>query len=216
MPSDSVPILRDQIWLEARFKLLWDNHFSDVRVGLPIDVTFGPAAQFRFGSIRHNGKRCQILINLLFALPEVPEYVVDATLAHELAHYVHGYGSGLRKLHANPHRGGIIDLELEKRGCGHLEAQAEAWRKLNWSALYQKYQARAIRRKAARTEQLSAAWQEYLARPGKRSLEEIESRMLRLAKRFQVAEPGFALDWVQPTIPKPGLSYCDPKEAGVR
>src|SRR6266849_6578723 len=104
--------LRTQEWLQGRFEIIWANHFSNARVGLPIDVFFGQPAQYRFGSIRQKGERCQILINLLFALPEIPEYVVDATIAHELAHYVHGYGSGLRKLHANPHRGGIIDLEL--------------------------------------------------------------------------------------------------------
>src|SRR5438445_748122 len=109
--------LRDNRWLESRFAYLWTNYYSDVRKGYPIEVKFGRPARYRFGSICNHGRHCRILINPLFARPEVPEYVVDATIAHELAHYVHGYGSGLPKLHAHPPRGGVIDKEMAKRGC---------------------------------------------------------------------------------------------------
>jgi hypothetical protein len=208
--------MRDEYWLKDRLKYLWVNHFADARAGLPITVRFGQAAQYRFGSIRQKGETCLILINGLFALQEVPDYVIDATLAHELAHYVHGYGSGLRKLHAHPHRGGIIDSELEKRGCAHLEKQAGAWRKQYWAAHYQKYQATALQRKAARTEQFSSAWKEYLSRPGKRSIDEIESRLSRLTGIFGVAEPRFRLDWLHPSMRRTGLSYWYRKEEIVR
>jgi hypothetical protein len=105
---------------------------------------------------------------------------------------------------------------LERRGCAHLEEQAETWRKLHWAAHYQKYQAGALRRKTARKEQLSSAWQEYLARSGKRRMEEIESRLMRLTKRFKVADPGFALEWLHPSMRRTGLSYWFRKEAVVR
>src|SRR6266700_2137874 len=98
MPSP----LRDNEWLEGRLKLLWGKYYSDAPAGLPIEVRFGRPAQYRFGSIRQKGDTCQIYMNPLFAHPDVPDYVIDATMVHELAHYVHGYGSGLTKLHEHP------------------------------------------------------------------------------------------------------------------
>src|SRR2546427_12688437 len=117
----TMPPKRDNLWLASRYRHLWSTYFLGARTGYPIDVKFGRSARYRYGSIFNRGRKCHILINGLFAHPEVPEYVVDATLVHELAHYVHGYASGLPKLHACPHRGGVIDKELERRGCGRPE-----------------------------------------------------------------------------------------------
>src|SRR5918912_973139 len=132
---------RDHAWLQARFRHLWDTYYSDARIGYPIEVKFGRSARYRYGSIYNTGRQCRITINGLFAHPEIPEYVVDATLAHELAHYVHGYGSGLPKLHSHPHRGGVIDKEMQRRGCFFLEEKAGAWRRENWQSFYERHAA---------------------------------------------------------------------------
>ncbi len=123
--SDRGPVLvRDAEWLAERVRLLWENHFADVPTGFPITTRFGTRAQYRFGSISAQNGKTLILLNRLFADPFVPTFVVDATLAHELAHYAHGFGSGLPRLYAHAHRGGVVDKELEKRGLGELSARA--------------------------------------------------------------------------------------------
>src|SRR5205814_1734563 len=84
------------------------GQFPDVQQGYPITTRFGIRARNRFGSIGAQDKKTIIMVNRLFADPCVPTFVVDGTLVHELAHYAHGFGSGLPKLYSDPHRGGVV------------------------------------------------------------------------------------------------------------
>ncbi|HEV2471285.1 MAG TPA: hypothetical protein VGS41_01385, partial [Chthonomonadales bacterium] len=103
---------RTEAWAAARLQALWVGHFSDVAKGFPITTVFARRALHRFGSITARNGRTIITLNRLFADPAVPEYVVDGTIAHELAHYAHGFGSGLPRLYRDPHRGGVVENEL--------------------------------------------------------------------------------------------------------
>ncbi len=199
--------LRDSQWLEQRVKHIWDTYYSDGPSGYPIRVRFGPKARYRYGSIYSRGEACYVLVNALFAHPDVPEYVVDATLAHELAHYVHGYGSGLRKLHAHPHRGGVVDKEMEKRGCLFLEVKASEWRRTRWQDFYTTYAADILQNRADREKRNLTAWQMYLNTPGFRTEEYLRSRLQALAPRFGFSEVPFAIQWLYASPRRNGLSY---------
>ncbi|MCX6812809.1 MAG: hypothetical protein NTW79_04330, partial [Candidatus Berkelbacteria bacterium] len=52
---------------------------------------------YRRGLDKHNPTT--IIINGFFRDEEIPEFVVDAVIAHELSHYAHGFNSPLPQLH---------------------------------------------------------------------------------------------------------------------
>jgi hypothetical protein len=208
--------LRDDGWLEERRGHLWNAYYGDARAGYPIVAKFGPRARYRFGSIFSHNKTCRILVNGLFAHPEVPEYVVDATLVHEMAHYIHGYGSGLRRLHAHPHRGGVVDNEMRARGCYHLEEKARAWRKTQWPAFYESHAADIITRNIDRDRTERARWSEYLSTAGFRTEAQVRSRLAELALKFSLSEPPFGFEWLLASQRRRGLSYRFPRENVVR
>src|SRR5205085_12251442 len=135
---------------------------------------FGIRARNRFGSIGAQDQKTIILVNRLFADPLVPVFVVDGTLAHELAHYAHGFGSGLPKLYADPHRGGVVDKELEKRGLGEVTIKAEQWRAAYWDTFYTERCADIVARRAARSDRTDALWDTLLLRPDVRTEEELQ------------------------------------------
>ncbi|MCC6729662.1 MAG: M48 family metallopeptidase [Chthonomonadales bacterium] len=208
--------IRDDVWLACRVSHLWDLYYADVIPGYPIDAHFGPRARRRFGSIRARGRTCLILVNGLFAHPDVPDYVVDATLVHELAHYVHGYGSGTRRLHANPHQGGVVDREMELRGCLFLEDRAAAWRRRHWSAHYAIHASDVVARRARRQADRDAAWAAILAQAGWRPIEEVRALLATTAPAFGLTEPPFEVEWLLPSSRKSGLSYRFAGEGVVR
>jgi len=208
--------LRDNRWLESRLRHLWDTYYHDVPPGYPIRVRFGRRARYRYGSIFSLDRTCWIQVNGLFAHPDVPEYVVDATIAHELAHYVHGYGSGLRKLHSHPHRGGVVDAEMRRRGCFFLEEKASVWREEQWPLFYTTQSAGAASRLAAREERTQNRWEAYLSTPGFRTEADVGARLAELAPRFGFCRPPFVVGWLRASLRHRGLSYFYRREAAVR
>jgi hypothetical protein len=200
-------VVRDDAWLAARVAILWDVHFSDVPRGLPIVTRFGSRARYRFGSIAARKGSTVILINRLFAEPEVPDYVIDATLAHELAHYAHGFGSGLPKVYQHAHRGGVVDRELEQRGLGEVMALAEAWRKQNWEAFYNSQTTDIGTRRAERGELKDLRWDRILCAPGARSDDDLQQRYLQILRAFQLKEIPFEVRWLRASRRQLGLSY---------
>ncbi|HLK56446.1 MAG TPA: hypothetical protein VKU00_07775 [Chthonomonadaceae bacterium] len=211
--------VRDNAWLAERLRLIWDMHFSDVAQGFPIVTRFGIRAQRRFGSIAARNKTTTILINQLFADPFVPEYVVDGTLGHELAHYAHGFGSGLPRLYTDPHRGGVVDKELEKRGLGEVNRKAEVWREAHWDAFYAARCTDLVSRKAARTQTSATLWNTLLCRPEARPLAELREMLWRLAPRLGYTAQDtlpFTAEWLHATRRQSGTSYWFAKSRVVR
>jgi hypothetical protein len=121
--------MRDNQWLLYRLDHIWRTHFPDVVQTNPVTISFGRTATYRFGSIRLNFStgKSQILINGQFRVESFPQEVVDHTIAHELVHYAQGFSSPNPRLHRYPHRGGVIDKELNGRGLDHLVQFYKKW-----------------------------------------------------------------------------------------
>ncbi|MBI3984159.1 hypothetical protein HY346_02560 [Candidatus Microgenomates bacterium] len=129
--------MRDQAWLEQLLSHIWDEHFHDVPHGLPIKVVFGKRARTRLGSISVDPSLniAVIRVTSLFKDPNVPEVVIKATLVHELCHYAHGFHSGLKRKHPQPHANGVIRQEFAERGLEDLYLTQKRWLKTNWAKI---------------------------------------------------------------------------------
>ncbi len=123
--------MRDDKWLSRRLELLLLRHFSEVDIS-DIEIRFYGRARGRLGSIRKIDKTSLIRVNGLLAEPVIPDFVIDEVIAHEAVHYVHGFGSSRERLYKYPHRGGIVERELESRGAGQIVRQSKKWLKSNW------------------------------------------------------------------------------------
>lgn len=148
--------IRTNNWLTECMYSLWEEHFADVPRKNLVIIKFGRDSARQLGSIKwarkntriksfitnkeirdvhqvQDDKRITVItITKKFQKPEIPEYVVRATIAHEIVHYVHGFSSPLKQTYRYPHQGGIIRKELESRGLGVLHATARKWLRENW------------------------------------------------------------------------------------
>lgn len=122
---------RDDNWLLSRLDFVWTKFFSDVSQDNPIHIKFGRYSKFRLGSIKMDKKnnRSYITITSMFKSEAIPVEVIDHTLAHELAHYTHGFSSKKTRLHKYPHAGGVVHKEMEERGIGYLVKAYKDWTK---------------------------------------------------------------------------------------
>lgn len=126
--------MRTQHWLQDQLEQLLNGAFGDMEVPNRLTVQWGRKAGRRFGSIKmsRDKKVSEITINGIFRDESIPEQIVQATLAHELTHYAHGFSSPLPKKYKHPHAGGIIEREFKKRGLSLLSAYEKQWTKNNW------------------------------------------------------------------------------------
>lgn len=120
---------RDDNWLLFRLEELWSQYFSDIKQDNKVHINFGRRAKYRFGSIKLSieDRSSIITINGNFQNENIPQEIVDHTIAHELVHYAQGFSSPHPRLHQHPHRGGVIDTELSKRGLGYLVKFYRGW-----------------------------------------------------------------------------------------
>lgn len=126
---------RDNLWLKLRLEHIWSNYYSDLKKSNTVMVTFGRYARFRFASIKYEQKSLFakgvtiITVSSMFRSEKVPDNVVLYSLAHELSHYAHGFSSVEKKRHRHPHKGGVVDKEIESRGLGELVIAYKIWLK---------------------------------------------------------------------------------------
>lgn len=127
--AEGKTLRRNNEWLLERLGFLWQKYFSDTPQKNEVYVGFGRSSKYRFGSIRLrlSDNSTHIRINGLFRKISVPVEIIDHTLAHELVHYSHGFSSLQPRLHRYPHRGGVIDKELNSRGLEHLVSFYHTW-----------------------------------------------------------------------------------------
>jgi hypothetical protein len=133
---------RDQEWLESLLATIWYKHFSDVEQTNMVHIRYGRKAKRRLGSIsldRSDGKSTIITINSIYQDVIVPEYVVKATIVHEMTHYAHGFNSPLEQKHRHPHSGGVIRREFAERGLEDLYIKQRDWLKKEWPMLVERY-----------------------------------------------------------------------------
>lgn len=146
--------MRDNSYLEERLYFLWENFFVDVPRKNVVLIKFGKSSIRQLGSIKWanqysnikallrekkedyeiaDDKRISIItITKQFQNEEVPEYIIDATIAHELVHYTHGFHSPLERIVKHPHKGKVVEKELEKRGLISMYEQSQKWLRENW------------------------------------------------------------------------------------
>ncbi len=127
--KSKIAIKRDDIWLLSRLDFIWSEYFSDIPQSNKVFIKFGRNAKFRLGSIRLNKqtKASYITITAMFKDQKIPASVVDHTIGHELVHYTHGFSSNQPRLHRYPHAGGVVRLEMRKRGMEHLYDAYKFW-----------------------------------------------------------------------------------------
>jgi len=129
--------MRDKFWLENRMIQIKDMLFPDLELENQIIVRFKGRWKNKFGHIKLlRNKNTEIVVNGLFSNLEVPEYMIDITLAHELVHYLHGFQSPLKQKYKHPHKGGVVKKELIKRGFGHMVCKERVFIKEKWVKLY--------------------------------------------------------------------------------
>lgn len=129
--------MRENGFLVEKLEKIWHKYFSDCKRPNRIIIQFGKSVRKRLGSIRRtniskNNYDTLILINGHFRNRDIPECVIDATIAHELVHYIHGFSSPLPQLSRFPHRGGKIEKEMERRNLGELLQMETDWLNANW------------------------------------------------------------------------------------
>jgi len=126
---------RDERWLQDLLDRTWDTHFADVQQVNDVRIEYGRRAKRRLGSIRldpADRNTSIITMNGLFRSLEIPEFVVQATLVHELTHYAHGFNSPHAQKQAHPHAGGVMRREFEERGLLQLYLEQKRWLKVRW------------------------------------------------------------------------------------
>ena len=129
--------MRNQEWLQQRLDRVWQSVFPEVERKNNVIIKFKGKWKNKFGHIKLlKDKTTEIAINSLFKNEEVPEFMIDLTIAHELVHYMHGFQSPHPKMFKYPHQGGIVNKELKKRGLASLIKQEKSFTKNDWKTIY--------------------------------------------------------------------------------
>ena len=141
---------RDEAWLQAMLDDLWDRCFADVPQANDVRIAFGRRAKRRLGAISldpKNRRTTLITINPLFKRADVPQYVAEATIFHELTHYTHGFNSPLEQSKIHPHAGGVMRREYAERGQLKLYMMQKRWLKDYWPGIVaEEFPARPLRK----------------------------------------------------------------------
>lgn len=135
---------RNLAWLNSRVSHIWQNYFGDIPQVTPVQVRWGQRSYRRLGSITLKRQAAGnvvsvITLSSLLKEPEVPSLVIDQIIAHEIVHYVHGFGSERPRDLKHPHQGGVIVKEFQKRGLWELYRYYSAWMKVNWLPFLRKH-----------------------------------------------------------------------------
>lgn len=149
--------MRDNNYLHERLDHIWDRYFSDIEQTNDVIIKFGKKARNRLGSIKQDRGAKEnpttITITAFFKDENIPDFIVDSVIAHEMVHYAHGFASPHEKRFDNPHAGGIIKKEMLERGLDDLFILQKKWLKENWENYLKenaprplKYQKRKTRR----------------------------------------------------------------------
>ena len=144
--------MRDNAWLQQLLDTTWDSYFSDVAQDNDVRIIFGRRAKRRLGSISldPNDRSVSIItMNGIFKSPEIPEFVIQATLVHELTHYAQGFNSPLAQAQPHPHAGGVMKREFTERGLIELYLTQKRWLKINWpKVLAREFPPRVVKKRA--------------------------------------------------------------------
>jgi len=118
---------------------LWQHYFSDVPHANEVQIAYCRPWKSRLGLIRMSldSTHSFIGVNSLLQNKNVPDYVLITTIAHELAHYTHGFGSPLPQLFEHPHANNVVEKELQQRGLGMIPSNCDQWIDEHWYDFYE-------------------------------------------------------------------------------
>ena len=122
-------------YLASKAAALIRENFSDRGVTNFLVVKWGGKWRRKLGHIKPLKDAqygSEIEINSMLKSLDVPEYVLDYVLMHELTHYFQGFGSNHTRKHKHPHKGGIVEKELARHGWEEITIKSEKWIKENW------------------------------------------------------------------------------------
>ncbi len=136
--TSSLPFSLSRQQLTLHLDRIWQDYFSDIPRINSVDIAYCHPWKRRLGLIRLSldSAKSFIGINALLQLQEVPEYVLLTTIAHELTHYAHGFGSPLPRIFEHPHANNIVQRELIRRGLGALANKCDDWIDKQWFSFY--------------------------------------------------------------------------------
>lgn len=117
---------------------IWQKYFADMPRVNQIEIAYCQPWKRRLGLIRLSLDNATSFIglNALLQVPQIPEYVLITTIAHELTHYAHGFGSPLPRQYKHPHANDVVKVELERRGLGEIMRLCDAWIDKEWFSFY--------------------------------------------------------------------------------
>jgi hypothetical protein len=117
---------------------IWSTYFPDTPRINEVRIAYSYPWKNRLGLIRLSLDNVIsfISINTLLQHPEVPEYVLLTTIAHELVHYKHGFGSPLPRRYKHPHANNVVDRELEACNLGKALCYCNEWIDKYWYSFY--------------------------------------------------------------------------------
>src|SRR6266849_4287106 len=124
--------------LDSYLEFIWQEHFSDVPRVNTVEIAYCHPWKRRLGLIRLSLDNLFtfIGINTLLQHQQVPEYVLITTIAHELTHYAHGFGSPLPRPYEHPHANNLVNRELAQRGLGEYAHRCNIWVDEQWFPFY--------------------------------------------------------------------------------
>src|SRR5947208_13093430 len=117
---------------------IWQQYFPDIVCVNEVQIAYCHPWKSRLGLIRLSIDNATsfIGINALLQHRQVPECVLITTIAHELTHYAHGFGSPLPRIFAHPHANNVVERELEQRGLGEMAQLCDKWIDKQWFTFY--------------------------------------------------------------------------------
>ena len=129
--------MRSDIWLENRLDTIWKTVIPEIEKQNIVKIKFKGNWKTKFGHIKRlKDGSTEIAINNLFRDKQIPDFIIDTTIAHELVHYMHGFHSPLPRLYKYPHQGNIVNKELNKRGFSFLLKLEKEWIKNKWWSIF--------------------------------------------------------------------------------
>ena len=129
--------MRDDEFLKKRLDAIWVLLFDDIPKLNNVVIKFKGKSKNKFGHIKKIGKDTEIVVNELFRFDDVPEYMIDVTIAHEMSHYAHGFNSPLEKKYKHPHKGGVVTKELKSRGFDKMIKKEKIFFGHEWPKIYE-------------------------------------------------------------------------------
>lgn len=128
----------DRSQLAMYLQWIWQSYFEDCPRVNEVNIDYCYPWKGRLGLIRLSldATMTFIGVNTLLQVQQVPEYVLITTIAHELVHYIHGFGSPLPRRYKHPHANKVVDRELEQRNLGDYLCCCNEWIDKYWYSFY--------------------------------------------------------------------------------